>query len=179
MKRRLIKEFLGSSPSLCYWPYETAWPYQISVFQKCEPVMYARLGFWNDDEGGLDRRLPERERLNMTSWPHVRGQPQKLWFQVRFQRLNFSLNAWRHITQERVMSRVQNSRQLGNLNLPIVGRWSNCIDKYENIKIDVMSSTLKMFYRWLTMTLIGYCIIANQLWCKHVVYQYYRFGHHN
>ena len=28
------------------------------------------------------------------------------------------------------------------------------------------------------MTLIGYCIIANQLWCEHLVYRYYRFGHH-
>ena len=44
-------------------------------------------------KGGLDRRLPERERLNMTSWLHVRGQPQKLCFQVCFQRLNLNLNA--------------------------------------------------------------------------------------
>ena len=29
------------------------------------------------------------------------------------------------------------------------------------------------------IALIVYGIIANQLWCKHVVYQYYRFGHHN
>ena len=43
--------------------------------------------------GQLDRRLPERKRLNVTSWPHVRGQPQKLCFQVCFQRLNLSLNA--------------------------------------------------------------------------------------
>ena len=41
----------------------------------------------------LDRRLPERERLNVTSWPHVRGQPQNLCFQVCFERLNFRLNA--------------------------------------------------------------------------------------
>ena len=44
-------------------------------------------------KGGLDIRLPEHERLNMTSWLNVRGQPQKLCFQVCFQRLNFSLNA--------------------------------------------------------------------------------------
>ena len=44
-------------------------------------------------KGGLDRRLRERERLNMTSWLHVRGQPQKLCFQVCFQRLNLNLNA--------------------------------------------------------------------------------------
>ena len=56
----------------------------------------------------------------MTSWLHVRGQPQKLCFQVCFQRLDFSLNAWSHITQELVMSRVQNSLQRGNLNLPII-----------------------------------------------------------
>ena len=53
----------------------------------------------------------------MTSCPDVRGQPQKLCFQVCFVRLNFRLNAWRHITQKLVMSRVQNSRQRGNLNL--------------------------------------------------------------
>ena len=56
----------------------------------------------------------------MTSWLHVRGQPQKLCFQVCFQSLDVSLNslnAWSHITQELVMSRVQNSRQHGNLNL--------------------------------------------------------------
>ena len=44
-------------------------------------------------KGGLDRRLPERELLNVTSWPHVRGQPQNLCSQVCFQRLNLSLNA--------------------------------------------------------------------------------------
>ena len=53
----------------------------------------------------------------MTSRPHVWGQPQKLCFQDCFERLNFGLNAWRHITQELVMSLVQNSRQRGNLNL--------------------------------------------------------------
>ena len=55
----------------------------------------------------------------MTSWLHAKGQTQKLCFQVRFQRLNFTLNACCHITQELVISRVQNSRQRGNLNLPI------------------------------------------------------------
>ena len=39
---------------------------------------------------GLDRRLHERERLNVTSCPHVRGQPQKLCFQVCFKRLDLS-----------------------------------------------------------------------------------------
>ena len=34
---------------LYYWPHETAWANQNSVFQKCKPVVYARLGFWNDD----------------------------------------------------------------------------------------------------------------------------------
>ena len=42
-----------------------------------------------------------------------------LCFQVGFERLNFRLNAWRHTTQELVMSRVQNSRQRVNLNLSI------------------------------------------------------------
>ena len=28
------------------------------------------------------------------------------------------------------------------------------------------------------MTLIGYFIIANQIWCKHMIYRCYRFGHH-
>mgnify|MGYP001797923718 CR=1 FL=1 len=35
----------------------------------------------------------ERKRLNVASQPHVRGQPQKLRFQVCFERPNFSLNA--------------------------------------------------------------------------------------
>ena len=65
--------------------------------------------------GGLDRRLPERERLNVTTWSDVRGQPQKPSFQVCLQRLYFSLNAWRRTTQELVMSHVQNPRQRGNL----------------------------------------------------------------
>ena len=68
---------------------------------------------------GRFRRLPERERLNVTSWPHVRGQLQKLCFQVCFYCLNFSLNALRQITQWLMMSRIQNPRQRGNLNLLI------------------------------------------------------------
>ena len=43
------------------------------------------------------------------------AKPQKLCFQVCLQRLNFTLKAWGHTT---VMSRFQNSRQSGNLNLP-------------------------------------------------------------
>ena len=70
-------------------------------------------------EVGSDIRLPERKRLNVASWPHIRGQPQKLSYQVCFQRLNISLNAQRHITQELVMSLVQNSVNVGILNLPI------------------------------------------------------------
>ena len=58
--------------------------------------------------------------LNVNVWMWHQGQPQKLCFQVCFQRLNFSSNAWRHITQELVMSRVQNSRQHRNLNLPSI-----------------------------------------------------------
>ena len=37
----------------CHWPHETALANQRSVFQKCEPVVYARLGFLNDDYGTL------------------------------------------------------------------------------------------------------------------------------
>ena len=44
-------------------------------------------------ERGLDKHLPERECMNMLSWSHVRGQPQKLCIQVGLQRLNFILNA--------------------------------------------------------------------------------------
>ena len=40
-------------------------------------------------------------------------------FSGLFSTSELSLNAWRHITQELVMSRVQNLRQRGNLNLPI------------------------------------------------------------
>ena len=76
--------------------------------------------------GRLDRRLPEHERLNVASWPHFRGQPENACSQVCFQRLNFILNAWRHIAQELVMSCVQNPSTRGNLNLPIIGQgWSN------------------------------------------------------
>ena len=32
--------------------------------------------------GGLDRCLPERGRLNVTSCSHVRGKPEKLTFQA-------------------------------------------------------------------------------------------------
>ena len=45
---------------------------------------------------------------------------QKLCFQVCLKPLNFILNAWRLVTQELLMSRVQNSRQRGNLNLPSI-----------------------------------------------------------
>ena len=41
---RLIVVFLGCSTSFCYWPHEIAWSNQNSVFQKCEPAVYARLG---------------------------------------------------------------------------------------------------------------------------------------
>ena len=49
---------------------------------------------------GLDRRLPECERLNVTSRSHVRGQPQKVCSQICFQLVTFILTAWRHIAQE-------------------------------------------------------------------------------
>ena len=57
----------------------------------------------------LDRRLPEGKRLDVTSFSHIRGQPQTLCFQV----------CLHHITQELMMSHVQISRQRGSLNLPI------------------------------------------------------------
>mgnify|MGYP001791310708 CR=1 FL=1 len=36
-------------------------------------------------QGGLERHLPERERLNVTSCSHIGGKPQKLTFQVCLQ----------------------------------------------------------------------------------------------
>ena len=48
----------------------------------------------------IDVYLIDRERLNVTSWSHIRGQSQKLCSQVCLQCLNFILNASRHITQE-------------------------------------------------------------------------------
>ena len=110
---RLIMVFSGSFTSLSCWPDETAWPNQISVFQKCDPVAYARLGFWNDDYGTLTK-------LHWLVWEH---------------------QAWRYVKHiENVLS----------------------LTHYETL-----------------MTLIGYCILANQLWYKHAVSQYYRFGHRN
>ena len=55
--------FLGCFTSLCYWPYETAWPNQSSVFQKCEPVVFARLGFQKADDGMLTN-------LHWLVWEH-------------------------------------------------------------------------------------------------------------
>ena len=55
MRGRLKVVFLGSLTSFNYWPYETTLPNQISVFQKCKPVVYARLGLWNDDCGTLTK----------------------------------------------------------------------------------------------------------------------------
>ena len=50
------------------------------------------------------------------------------------QRLNFSLNAWRHIAHELVMSHVQSPCQRGNLNLPNIG-----IIQYSQISTSVPS----------------------------------------
>ena len=90
------------------------------------------------------------------SLPHVRGQPQNLCFQVCFQRLNFNLNAWRHITHELVMSRVQNLRQRGNLNLPIEGHkfasvWSRRIHGYLRCSIWPIKSTCCIFQLYFKM----------------------------
>ena len=71
-------------------------------------------------QGGLDRRIPEREHLNVTPCSHLGGKSQKLTFKVCLQTSErHRWNAWRHITQNLVMSRFQNQRQRGNLNLPI------------------------------------------------------------
>ena len=50
-RRPLIVVLLGCSTSVCYWPHKIAWSNQNSVFQKCEPVVYGRLGLWIDDYG--------------------------------------------------------------------------------------------------------------------------------
>ena len=41
--RGCLTVFLGCSTSFCYWPHEIALSNQNSVFQKCEPVVFARL----------------------------------------------------------------------------------------------------------------------------------------
>ena len=43
--------------------------------------------------GGLARRLPECERLSVTSCAHVVGKPQKLTFQVCLQTSELPMNA--------------------------------------------------------------------------------------
>ena len=61
--------------------------------------------------------------VNVWMWRHghtLEANLKSSVFKFVFQRLNFSLNAWRNITQEMVMSHVQNLRQRGNLNLPNV-----------------------------------------------------------
>ena len=110
VRGRLIVVFFGRLTSWCYRSYETAWANQNSVFQKCEPVVYARLGFWNDDYGTLTK-------LHWLAWVHQ------------------ALRHTKHI--EKVLS----------------------LTHYETL-----------------MTLIGYCITANQLWCEHIVYQYFRLA---
>ena len=57
IRRWLVVVSLGSFTSSCHWLYETARPNQNSVFQKCEPVVYAGLGFWNDDDYGTLTKL--------------------------------------------------------------------------------------------------------------------------
>ena len=104
--------FLGCSTSFCYWPHEIAWSNQNSVFQKCEPVVYARLGLWNDDYGTCTKLL-------WLVWVH--------------QALRYA----KHIEKVLLLTR------------------------YETL-----------------MSLIGYCIIANQLWCKHIVPQKCSFSRH-
>ena len=104
-ERRLIVVFLGCSTSFFYWPHEIVRSNQNSVFQKCEPVVYAKPGLWNDDYG-------TRTKLHWLVWVH---------------------QAWRYAKHiENVLS----------------------LTRYEKL-----------------MSLIGYCIKANQLWYKHIVPQ--------
>ena len=64
MRGWLIVVFFRYFTILYYWPHETAWPNnQISVFRKCEPVVYARLGFWNNDYATLTE-------LHWSVWEH-------------------------------------------------------------------------------------------------------------
>ena len=46
-----------------YWQHRIAWPNQNSVFQRCEPVVYARHGLWNDDCG-------MHTKLSSLVWAH-------------------------------------------------------------------------------------------------------------
>ena len=45
---------------------------------------------------GLERHLPERERLNVTSCSHGRGKPQKLTFQVCYKTSELHLDVILH-----------------------------------------------------------------------------------
>ena len=67
MRGRLIVVFLGCSTSFCYWAHEIAWSNQNSVFQKCEPVVYARLGLRNDDYGARLTALISMSTSSLTS----------------------------------------------------------------------------------------------------------------
>ena len=102
--------FLGWSTSFCYRQHVIALSNHSSVFQKCNPVVYARLGLWKDDCGDAHQTV-----LISTSG------------------LTLCLTHWEVLS----------------------------LNRYEKM-----------------MPLIGYCIIANQLWYKHVQPQRCGFSRH-
>ena len=57
--------------------------------------------------------------VNIWMWRHVHTlEANLIRSQVCLQKSELHLNTWHHITQELVISRIQNPRQCGNLNLP-------------------------------------------------------------
>ena len=60
----------------------------------------------------------------------------------------------------------------------IVGCASNCVEKYEYIKLDLIEKAFLMKRYETLMTLIGWRMIANWLLWKHIVPQQYSFNHH-
>ena len=64
------------NPMLANWSYCNNLFGCVTALCSIQDMHSQRLNFYNWYQGGLDRRLPERERLYVTSWPHVRGQPQ-------------------------------------------------------------------------------------------------------
>ena len=75
----------------------------------------------------------------------------------------------------------KNASQLCMLDLVyamIVGCASNCVEKYEYIKLDVIEKAFLMTRYETLMALIGWRIKANRLLWKHIVPQRYSFNHH-
>ena len=63
-ERMANRVLYGYKKLLCHWSLEIARLYQNSVFQKCEPAVYARLGFYNDDYVMLTK-------LHWLGWEHL------------------------------------------------------------------------------------------------------------